>query len=195
MQVFRLMGMPDKVIGFDSLPESMVKDFEMINAAGFPRHWKEWLGTKNRTIKIAPEKDNFTGQMRTFEPIKETDSYFYIVDSMLNPCMEKWKDVLDYVKVNVKKDFVLRENIEEMAKPLAADKLSGVTLEPEDVVIIPLVDKTKIEPEVEKEEIKKEEVDFGSIKCEEEGCLSTFTGKYAHNSYMLHLKSKHKKEL
>ncbi len=138
MQVFRLMGGPDKVIAFDELPERLTQGFELCKADGFPRHWKEWLGKKENVIKIPPEMDVFTKQVRTFTPIIEKDHYFYLVDWNLRPVVERWDAICDFVKRVVPKDFRLTENLEEMAIPLASNKSDGVSIEPEQVVVIPI---------------------------------------------------------
>ncbi len=185
MQVFRLMGMPDKVIAFDELPEDLVKGFEMIRADGFPRHWKEWLGTKKKITPIPPEKDFLTGGVRKFDPIIEEANFFYLVDYMLQPIVEKWQVVCDYVRQHVDKDVRLMDKIDDMALPLAPDKSSSVTLEPEEVVVIPLPRDAKIEE-------KPEAPDF--IKCDEPGCISEYSGKFAKQALRMHKQKKHAKE-
>lgn len=138
MQVFRLMAMPDRIIAFDNLPQRLLQGFEMCRADGFPRHWKEWMGKTEKITKIPPEKDQLTGSLRRFDPIVEEDCFFYLVDWTIKPVTEKWKEVTDFVRQHITKDFRLMERIEDMAKPLADNKTDGVTLEPEDVVVIPI---------------------------------------------------------
>lgn len=179
MQVFRIMGMPDKIIAFDELPERLLEGFELNKADGFPRHWKEFLGKKKRKIPIPPEKDFLTGQVRRFDPIIEEDYYFYLVDMLVNPVIERWKDVCEYVKQNVKDDFRLKEKIEDMAVPLASNKTDGVTLEPEDVVIIPL------KKELEKLIIEKKAEPVG-VKCSQ--CDKEFDDK---RGLRMHTMKKH----
>lgn len=196
MQVFRLMGMPDAVIAFDELPEALVQGFEMIPADGFPRHWKEWMGKKVKRIQIPPEKDLLTGQVRRFDPIVEENHFFYVVDWMINPVVEKWQAVCDYVKQNVSSDFRLKDNIVEMALPLAPDKISPISLEPEDVVVIPFpkVDQkaTLILPSTV--EPKKTSVENKIAKCTEEGCIAEYEGAYAKNALRMHSSKKHPKK-
>jgi len=138
MHVIRLVGMPDKVIAFDGLPEELVAGLDMQGPHGFPRHWKAWLGTKKKITKINPERDPITMQIRTFEPIVEEGPFFYIVDEMMNQDVEKWQAICDYARRNAPLDFRLKDKIEDMAKPLAADPKSELKLEPEEVVVIPL---------------------------------------------------------
>lgn len=191
MQCFRLMNMPDRVIAFDELPERFLRKFEMCRADGFPRHWKEWLGKRKKLTNIPPEKDLLTGAVRYFDPIVEEDAYFFLVDYTSNPCEEAWKEVCDYVRQNVSKEIRLKEMIDEMALPLAANKTDGVTLEPEDVPIIPLP--KEIAPLVNSsgKEIVKEDVPRETFKCKEEGCTSEFEAK---QGLRMHVMKKHKKE-
>jgi len=197
IQVFRLMGMPDKVIAFDELPERLLKGFEMCRADGFPRHWKQWLGKRDLITKVPPEKDPLTGLVRTFEPIIESDSFFYMVDWTLNPVMEKWKEVCDFVRQHVDKEVRLADKLDDMAKPLAANKADGVTLEPEDVVIIPIPieyqEKNLGLVNAAGQELKKTKEDPSILKCVEPGCTSEFEGTYARNAMRMHVAKKHKK--
>jgi len=195
MDVFRLMSMPDRVIAFEGLPENLLKGFELCRAEGFPRHWKEWMGKKTRTIPIPPEKDIMTGAVRRFDPIEDTDCFFYLVDQTSNPSMEAWKMVCDFVRQNVSKEFRLKEKIDDMALPLAANKSDGVTLEPEDVVVIPIPRAIELVTEsgapLKKESIKADEP-VKVLKCEVPGCTAEFEGSYAKNSMRWHVQKKHK---
>lgn len=169
MQVFRLMGMPDKIIAFDELPEDLVKGFEMIKAEAFPKYWKKWLGEKEVTIKIPSEINPVTGQRRIYEPIVERDSYFYLVDWNLKPVVEKWNEIESYVRSHVPSTFRLKDKLEDMALPLAPDRTSGITLEPDDVVVIPI-------PKEERGVAFKNE-SKPMVKCEEPGCDREFDDK------------------
>ena len=185
MQVFRLMGMPDKVIAFDELPEDLVKGFEMIKADGFPKYWKKWLGEKEITTKVPSELNPVTGQRRTFDPIVEKDSYFYLVDWNVKPVVEKWKEVESYVRDRVPSDFRLKDKLEDMALPLAPDKISGITLEPDDVVVIP------IPKEVASADIAKKNEEKLAFRCEEKGCDREFD---VRQGLRMHMMKKHRKE-
>lgn len=181
MQVFRLMGMPDKVIAFDELPEDLVKGFELIKAEAFPKYWKNWMGSKTIVTKIPSVVNPVTGQRQVFEDFKETDSYFYLVDWTVKPVVEKWKRIEEYVRQKVSSEFRLTDKLEAMAKPLANNKVDGITLEPDDVVIIPLPKEVFVAKEVQKP----------MYKCEETGCDREFDHK---NGLRLHVIKKHKKE-
>jgi len=180
MQVFRLMGSPDKIIAFDELPEDLVQGFELLKAEGFPKAWKNWLGTKEIVTKIPSLLNPVTGERQTFEPFIEKDSYFYLVDSNIKPVMEKWKKIEEYVRQKVSSEFRLTDKLEDMAKALAPDKTSGITLEPDEVIIIPLPKEIKTsvkEPIIHaKQEPAKLEMDK-VYKCEVDGCGKEFGAK------------------
>lgn len=185
MQCFRIMGLPDKIIAFDELPQELVKGFEMIKADGFPRYWKRWLGEKKIVTKIPDEIDPITKKKIEYQPFTEEDSYFYLVDSTIKPSLEQWRRVEEFVRNNVPSDFRLMDRLEDMAKPLAPDKVSGVTLEPEDVVVVP-IPKGDIG---EDGKITKSHDEY--YTCPEKGCNVEFETKRA---FRMHTLKKHKKE-
>lgn len=196
MNVFRLMDLPDKIIAFDSLPQQLLNGFELCRADGFPRHWKDWMGKIKRAINIPAEKDHLTGQVRKYPPIYEEDSFFYLVDWNLKPVEEKWKEVCDYVRTHVSKDVRLKDKLEDMALPLASNKMEGITLEPEDVLVIKVLnDDPLVLIDTEKEEKEKvdKNISRGKISCEEPGCGKEFEGAYAKTSMRMHQK-KHSKQ-
>ena len=144
-QVVRFMDMPDKVIAFEGLPEELLNEFEMLNCSKLPRHWRDFIGTRERIVKIKPERDPYTGKMSENTIVKETAPFCWVVDREINKDKEAWRVVESYVKRNAPKDFRLTDPIVEietgkstMAKPMANDANSELSLEPEDVVIIPL---------------------------------------------------------
>lgn len=184
MQVFRLMGLPDKVIAFDELPEDMVKGFELCRAEGFPKYWKNWMGTKKMITKIPTELNPVTGERRTFDPIVDEDSYFYLVDWSLKPAVEKWRQIESYVRSHVPSEFRLTDKLEDMAKPLAANKTEGISLEPDDVVVIPIPKDTSLILE------KKQKV-ADVFKCVEPGCDREFDAK---QGLVMHKMKKHPKK-
>lgn len=184
-QVFRLMGLPDKIIAFDELPEDMVKGFELLKAEAFPRYWKNWMGEKEIVIKIAPELNPVTGQRKTFEPFIEKDSYFYLVDWNLKPVVERWRKIEEYVRQKVSSDFRLTDKLEDMAKPLAANKTEGISLEPDEVIVIPLPKEILVSGSAKTKESGV------MYKCEEAGCDREFDHK---QGLRMHIMKKHKKE-
>jgi hypothetical protein len=167
----------------------------MIKADGFPRHWKEWLGKKKRITAIPPEKDFLTGGVRRFEPIVEEEQFFYVVDWTLGPVVEKWQEVCDFVKQHVSREVRLTDNLRDMGKALAPDKTSGVMLEPEEVLVIPIPVEYQEKGEPQNVPAAHIEKSKGPVvKCPEEGCSAEFEGAYAKNSIRMHTMKKHKKE-
>jgi hypothetical protein len=143
MQVVKLVdpGRVDRIIAFDSLPESMVSNVRRMSADGFPRAWLDFLGVK-KADKVA-------------QP-------FYILDfRTMNRDKEKWQEITNYVRRSTDKNTRLMDNLYDMAKPLSIDSHSSLELEPEDVPIIPILTEVeeieeKVIQAVEKvEEVKK----------------------------------------
>lgn len=128
MQVFRLVsgGRPDRIIAFDSLPAEYVRTLRMNPPSGLPRHWARWLEEKESV-----DRDGRPG--------------FYICDYILtNNDKEAWQNIVNYARRVVDTNFRLMDKIEDMAVPMAKDSRAEVTLEPEEVPIIPI-------PKAEKE--------------------------------------------
>ena len=179
--------MPDKVLAFDELPDKFLVGLDMIKAEGFPRHWKDWMGKSKKIMRIPPDKNPLTGEVRTYKPIEEEDYFFYTVDWNIRAQEDRWKEITDYVRLNAPEDLRLPEDLIDLAKPLAQDKLAAIDLEPEDVVIISLKKAADLK---DKKEIKSEKI----FKCEEPGCTAEFEGSYGKNSLRMHTSKKHKKE-
>lgn len=193
-QVFRLMNLPDRVIAFDELPERLVQGFEMCRADGFPRHWKDWMGKKTKVTPIPPEKDLLTGQVRRFEPIVEEDYFFYMVDWNINPIVEKWQEVCEYVRTHVDKDTVLKEKITDMALRFGPDKASGIELDPEEVPVIKIIKDVSLLNQSGKETPVLPKKDTVILKCEQEGCGFEAEGVYAKNKIRMHKMKRHPKK-
>lgn len=146
MQIIRLMARPDKVIGFDELPYDLIKDIELCDESKMPRHWRDFIGLRERTIQIKPYMDTMLNRMVSAPPIKETRPFTYLLDRTINKDKEIWALITSYVRRNTPREFRLLDNLEDMAKPLAVDVHSEISLEPEDMIIIPLI-KQEEEPE------------------------------------------------
>jgi hypothetical protein len=87
------MDMPDKVIAFDELPEELLAPFEMLNCSKLPRHWRDYIGERERLIKIKPERDPITGQIRTYATVSEKGPFVWVVDRELIPQQEAWSEI------------------------------------------------------------------------------------------------------
>lgn len=118
MQVFKLVksGYPDCVIGFDSLPDDLLKGITRGPIAGWQRHWFEFLSVPPKNKEAMP---------------------FYVLDYMSrNPDKQKWQEITSFVKRNVDPGVRLLDKIEAMAVPVASDSYSDVTVDPEDMPMI-----------------------------------------------------------
>lgn len=148
-QVFRLMDMPDKVIAFDELPEDLLQGLELCDCSKLPKDWREFIGMREKITRIPPDRDPFTGTMRTYTPISQKAPYAYLIDRELNNDKEKWSEIESYVRRNAPREFRLMDRLSDMAKPMARDAHSELDLEPDQVVVIPLMkDAAVAEPPV-----------------------------------------------
>ena len=138
MQVFRLMGMPDKMIAFNELPPELLVDVDMSDESRMPRHWREFIGMMEKQIRIPPDKDPLTGTVRQYQPIVQKAPFTFVIDREVNKDKERWQEIESYVRRTAPKDFRLLDKLEDMALPMAADAHTELTLEPEEVKIIPL---------------------------------------------------------
>jgi len=140
MQIFKLVkpGQVDRVIGFDAIPEDLLAGIRRAPANGFPRHWKTFLG---------------------IDPKDKNPMPFYTLDFLtVNGDKEKWQAISSYVKRNVLPSFRMLDKIEDMARPLAQDSYSDLTLEPEDVPVIPIPSEEDLEPVATAEEEKPKRI-------------------------------------
>jgi hypothetical protein len=132
MQVFKLVkpGYVDRLIAFNELPETMMRGIRRGTIAGWPRHWRDFMGV--------PQGDQVTMP-------------FYILDYItINADKEKWQEIVSYVKRNVDPSVRLLDKMEAMAVAAAQDSYSDLSIEPEDLPIIPLPEKSApVEEEVQ----------------------------------------------
>lgn len=127
MQVFKLVysGLPDKVIAFDSLPPDLLVGVKRAPIKGFPRHWSRWF---ERDLGLDLQK--------------EPRPFYFLDYQMINADKHRWQEIVGYVKRMAPTEFRLLDKIEDMAAPLAKDSYAELSLDPEDIPVIPL---TKIE--------------------------------------------------
>lgn len=120
MQVFKLVrnGWPDSVIGFDSLPEDMLRGVLRGPIAGWQRHWFEFMNVDPKDKGAHP---------------------FYLLDyTTRNADKQKWQEISGFVKRNAIPGTRLMDKIEAMAVPVAPDSYSDLNVEPEDMPMIKL---------------------------------------------------------
>ena len=184
-QVLRLVGMPDKIIAFDELPMDLLKDLEMQNESSMYRHWKEFIGVREKVITIKSYVDPMTRQLVKCDPIIEKAPFTWVIDWELNSNKEAWSQITAYVRQNVQEGFRLFDRLEDMAKPLAPNVSEQITLEPEEVVVIPL---KKVIKEVDPTEstVRVATPEEAGFKCQE--CGKEFASK---QGVVLHRTKKH----
>lgn len=113
MQVVRLVkgGYVDKLIAFDALPERFFRMVEKIDVRLYrlPRYWEKFA------------------------------SHHYVLEyEMVNKDKETWQAITNFLKQVVDKSVRLMDKIEDMALPMAANPKEPVTVEPEDIPVIPI---------------------------------------------------------
>jgi hypothetical protein len=141
MQVFRLVnqGSVDKMIAFDSLPESLLSGIRTRDISGMPRYWGRWLTENGCTRKVfktetevLPDRD-----LRISKTPIGDEACFYILDYItLNADREKWEAICDFLRRNVDPQIRLKDRIENDALPMAKDSYSELSLDPEDIKVI-----------------------------------------------------------
>ena len=115
-QVFRLMGMSDKVIAFDELPEELLEGLEMQKETKMSRDWRDFIGTREHVVKIKPYLDTMLNKMVEAPPIAVTAPYTYIIDWEINSNKERWQEISNYVRRNAPKDFRLLDKLETITE-------------------------------------------------------------------------------
>ena len=185
-QVFRLVGMPDKIIAFDELPADLLKDLEMQNESSMYRHWKEFIGLRERVTEIKPYVDTMTRQLIKCAPLVEKAPFTWVIDWELNSNIEAWSRISAYVRQNVQEGFRLYDKLEDMAKPLAATVSEQITLEPEDVIVIPLKKIEKPQADPTDSTVRLATPEEAGFKCQE--CGKEFASK---QGVVLHRTKKH----
>lgn len=140
MHVFRLVngGAVDKIIAFDSLPKRLVFGLKTKPMDGFARFWHRWLidnGSTQTVSVLNPE----TGTREQ----REQPCTYLLEYKMVNQDIGKWQEITNYVRKAVDLSVRLMDKIEDMAVPFAKDSYSEVSLEPEEVPVIPVPSEIK----------------------------------------------------
>ena len=140
MQVVRLVkpGETDRVIAFDSLPDDLVRPLKRGPIEGFPKYWSRWFE--------AEVKHDFRKEPKPF----------YILDYIfVNKDKEAWGKIQEYCRKMTPDSFRLMDKLELMGKHLAPDPHSELTLDPDDIPIIPLHKVEIVESKPEPRRIKE----------------------------------------
>ena len=141
MQVFRLVngGFVDKMIAFDSLPESILTGIRTKDISGMPRYWGKWLEDHGcvRTVFKTETEILMDRRMHVTKTPIGKEPCFYVLDYMdLNADKEKWQEITNFLRRAVDKTVRLMDKIEDMAKKMAPDSYAQLELEPEDIPVI-----------------------------------------------------------
>lgn len=143
MQVVRLVdaGYVDKMIAFDELPKELFRGVRMKDLEGYPRYWKAWLKENNAIRKVK----KWNADLQKFDEVWET--FTYVLDyKFINEDKQKWQEITNYVRKAVDLKVRLLDKIDDMAVPVAKDAHSELSIEPENVPIIPVPLEVKMEP-------------------------------------------------
>lgn len=135
MQVIRLIkgGEVDRMIAFDSLPERLLANIKTKTFDGFPRYWLTWA-KENGSVQNFTRIVNKDGRNETV-----SRPCSYILDyKMSNQDKESWEAIGAYARRVVDLKVRLKDKLEDMAAPLSKDSYSELSLEPEDVPVIPI---------------------------------------------------------
>lgn len=151
MQVFKLVngGFVDRVIVFDSLPERFTHNVRTREAAGFPRAWARWLasiGSTRTVFKTETSVDLARNYTYKHTPMGQEPCFFLLDYSDLNADKQRWREICEYLRQNVGPEVRLKEKIEDMAMQLAPNSTSELTVEPEDLPVIPIPSEVIAEP-------------------------------------------------
>lgn len=142
-QCFKLVngGFVDRVIVFDELPERFTKNVRTREAAGFPRAWAKWLasiGSMRSVMKTETSVDLARNYTFKHTPIGLEPCFFILDYTDVNADKERWREICEYLRMNVGPEVRLKEKVEEMALALAANSTQPLSVEPEDVPVIPI---------------------------------------------------------
>lgn len=162
-QCFKLVngGFVDKVIVFDELPERLTKNVRTKEAAGFPRAWSKWLasiGSLRTVLKTETSVDLARNWTFKYTPIGKEPCFFVLDYTDINADKERWREICEYLRMNVGPEVRLKEKVEDMALALAADPTKSLSIEPEDIPAIPIPTETAEEKPILQELVKPGEV-------------------------------------
>lgn len=152
MQCFKLVnaGFVDKVIVFDSLPERLWKNVKTRAADGFPRAWAKWLaeiGSTRTVFATETNVDMARNWTYKYTPIGKEPCFFVLEYTDMNSDKEAWRNICEFVRTTVGPEIRLREKIDDMALALAPNSTTSLSVEPEDIPVIPIPDLEEKEPE------------------------------------------------
>lgn len=138
MQAFKLVngGFVDRVIVFDSLPERLLQGVRTRPADGFPRAWAKWLtaiGSTRTVFKTDTVVDLARNWTFKHTPIGKEPCFFVLDYTDINADKQRWREISEYIRMNVSTDIRLKEKLEDMSMALAPNPTAELSIEPEDI--------------------------------------------------------------
>jgi len=116
-----LPGEPDRIIAFDSLPKDLLAGIRRAPINGLPKYWRRWF---ENDAKHDFQKQPFP---------------FYMLDyKLINKDKERWGQICEHVRKMTPDSFRLMDKLEEMGKRLANNCHAEVSLDPDEITVIPL---------------------------------------------------------
>lgn len=152
MQCFRLVnaGFVDKLITFDSLPDRLLSGIKTREVAGLPRTWGRWLaeiGSVRNVMKTETTQNPDRSYSYKFTPIGKEPCFFVLEYLDLNADREAWRAISEFLRMNVGPEVRLKEKIEDMAIAMAGNPTMPLSIECEDIPVIPVPHGTIAGPE------------------------------------------------
>lgn len=151
MQAFKLVnaGFVDKVIIFDVLPERLIKGIRTRSVDGFPRSWAKFLadiGSTRKVFQTSTEKRGPGDYVYTHNEIGKEPCFFVLDYTDINADKEFWRAIGEYLRMNCGPEVRLKEKIEDMALALAPNSTSALSVEPEDLPVISILNEIVVVP-------------------------------------------------
>lgn len=111
MQIIKLVenSKQDRMIGFEELPERLVKDLKKDPLTGYPRGWEKY-----------------------------SDSTYELFFKDINSDITRWKDITSFCKRVVDPSFRLDDAIENMAIAVANNQTEDVKIYPDQITVVPI---------------------------------------------------------
>jgi hypothetical protein len=143
MQVVKLVngGFVDRLIVFDELPERLLQGIKTREVAGLPRSWAKWMieiGSLRPVFKTETFVDAARNYTFKYTPIGKEPCFFVLEYQDINSDKDAWHLISEYVRMNVGSEIRLREKLEDMAIQMAPTPKDALSIEPEDIPVIPL---------------------------------------------------------
>src|SRR6185436_1580281 len=150
MQAFKLVnaGFVDKVVSFDSLPERLLKGIKTREVAGFPRSWAKFLadiGSLRDVFSTTTEKRGPGDYVFSHEKIGREPCFYVLEYTDVNADKEFYRAISEFLRMNCDPDVRLKEKLIDMAIALAPNSTSSLDIEPEDIPVIVVKEKTSQE--------------------------------------------------